>query len=80
MIKFHIPYHYLWKFYVGSHTYYSDTSFNDAVISFAEANECLFDSVWENGDAYTFTCNTEDDFLILKLKHPGVISRVRRPK
>jgi hypothetical protein len=77
LIKFHIPFHYLWNFYVGSHIHYSDASFNDAVNAFAKANDCPLDSMWKNGDAYTFTCNTEDDFLILKLKHPaGNLKRV----
>lgn len=77
MIKFSVPFYYLWNFYVGSHTHYSDLTFNSAVTAFAEANNCPLLPGWANGDAYTFTCNTEADFLILRLKHPaGNLKRV----
>lgn len=76
MIHFHIYPSYVWDLREKEHgAILSLPEYEDAVFKFAHEHNCTL-------TPYTneFTCS-EEDYLIITLKHPGAIStRVRRTK
>lgn len=69
MIKFYILRTYIWNYYrrQGTFTFDTNVSYIDSIERFAQENNCIVD-----GDYTSLFKATEEDHLILKIKHPAL--------